>query len=152
MRGIVESVVEFLMVFTQIVLLGCQKILQEYLLQEYIYLLIEFHLRQHEIPQPSARYLSDTPQQILLLFKDYLCPKTSRIREWFPNLLAGKLRAKALDPYGLMSTKLHGVKNKKDDNYYAITYKCQIEHCHAKFIVHNVMPDSEGMLILVLAT
>ena len=49
--------------------------------------------------------------------KDFLCPKSSKLQEWFPDPISAKLRAKALDPYGLMKTKgIHG-PNKGDDLY-----------------------------------
>ena len=73
--------------------------------------------------------------------KDFLCPTETKLREWFPSQLAGKLRAKALDPYGLMKSNIHG---KKDGELFAITYKCQDVRCHAKFILRNVLPDVEG--------
>ena len=40
--------------------------------------------------------------------KDYLCPEDDFIREMFPTLVAGKLRAKALDPYGAMIPQFYG--------------------------------------------
>lgn len=73
--------------------------------------------------------------------KDFLCPIETKLREWFPSQLAGKLRAKALDPYGLMKSNIHG---NKDGELFAITYKCQDVRCHAKFILRNVLPDAEG--------
>ena len=79
--------------------------------------------------------------------KNFLCPPESRIREWFPNQLAIRLRAKALDPYGLMQAKVHmSMSNKKDDddNGFLITIKCKNENCHAKIILRKVKSDPEG--------
>ena len=72
--------------------------------------------------------------------KDYLCPKSSRLQEWFPDQISARLRVKALDPYGLMQTKSGSVKT--DDLY--IVYKCQNENCHVKIILRKVKPDPEG--------
>ena len=49
--------------------------------------------------------------------KDFLCPKSSKLQEWFPDPISAKLRAKALDPYGLMKTKGIYGPNKGDDLY-----------------------------------
>ena len=70
--------------------------------------------------------------------KDFICPPESQIREWFPTLLQGRLRAAALDPYGILKYKSKLEKNE------AITYSCQIDECHAKIILRKVAPDIEG--------
>ena len=78
--------------------------------------------------------------------KDFLCPIETRLREWFPTQFAGKLRAKALDPYGLMKSNNHGSKDHPPD-FFAITYKCQDVRCHAKYILRNVLPNAEGTVL-----
>ena len=70
--------------------------------------------------------------------KDFICPPESQIREWFPTLLQGRLRAAALDPYGILK-----YKSKIEFNDTRI-YTCQIEECHAKLILRKVAPDPEG--------
>ena len=70
--------------------------------------------------------------------KDFICPPESQIREWFPTLLQGRLRAAALDPYGTLK-----YKSKLEQNE-TITYSCQIDECHAKIILRKVAPDPEG--------
>ena len=52
--------------------------------------------------------------------KDYLCPEDDFIREMFPTLVAGKLRAKALDPYGAMIPQFYG--NRQGLLYYLGSY------------------------------
>ena len=71
--------------------------------------------------------------------KDFLCPKSSKLQEWFPDPISAKLRAKALDPYGLMKTKgIHG-PNKGDDLYqgsYILTgFKLILFTLHKPFIL-----------------
>ena len=71
--------------------------------------------------------------------KDFLCPKSSKLQEWFPDPISAKLRAKALDPYGLMKTKgIHG-PNKGDDLYqgsYILTgFKLILSTLHKPFIL-----------------
>jgi hypothetical protein len=68
--------------------------------------------------------------------KNFLCSPESRIREWFPTLLEGRIRALALDPYGTMTHK-----NQKNG---AIMYKCLIETCHVKLHLRKVQPDTDG--------
>ena len=41
--------------------------------------------------------------------KDFLCPPETKIQEWFPTELQARLRAKALDPFGLMLEKNQGL-------------------------------------------
>ena len=71
--------------------------------------------------------------------QDFLCPPESKIREMFPNALTGKLRARALDPYGTMVSQNNNKKHEID-----ITWKCQNENCHAKLCLRTVKPDNEG--------
>ena len=70
------------------------------------------------------------------LCQDFLCPPETYICEWFPSFLQGRLRAKALDPYGMMKQKVQ-----EDFLYY---YTCQDETCHAKLALRKVDPDPEG--------
>ena len=79
--------------------------------------------------------------QVLGQCKNYLCAPESRMKEWFPTLLQGRLRAKALDPYGIMKTKVQ--KCYQGENS-ALTYSCKIETCHAKICLRKVKPDPEG--------
>ena len=69
--------------------------------------------------------------------KNFLCSPESRIMEWFPTMLEGRLRALALDPYGFMTHK-----NQKK----SIMYRCSIETCHVKLHLRKVQPD-KGQLI-----
>ena len=73
--------------------------------------------------------------------KDFLCPPETRIQEWFPSELQARLRAQALDPYGLLETKHSGSSLK---NRTWIGYRCKNERCHAKLIMRVVDPDPEG--------
>ena len=73
---------------------------------------------------------------------DFLCPPESQIREWFPTLLQGRLRAAALDPYGILKYKSKVELN--DTRVDSRIYTCQIDECHAKIILRKVAPDPEG--------
>ena len=58
--------------------------------------------------------------------RDFICPEESRIREWFPDAQSGRLRAKALDPYGLMKGKLiKGDKGESEGRSFTLVYKCK---------------------------
>ena len=76
--------------------------------------------------------------------KDFLCPPEHFVREMFQTSVAGKLRAKALDPYGTMVAQIYG-KGTKGRGTEA-TWKCKSENCHAKIILRTVKPDNEGNL------
>ena len=73
--------------------------------------------------------------------KDFLCPPETKIQEWFPTELKARLRAKAVDPFGLMLEKNWGVKS---DGGKLIVYNCKDENCHAKIFMRKVFPDPEG--------
>ena len=73
--------------------------------------------------------------------KDFLCPPESQMREWFPTLLAGRIRAAALDPYGIISER---AKDNFGSENNAISYICQMEECHAKIILRKVQPAPDG--------
>ena len=68
--------------------------------------------------------------------RNFLCSPESKIREWFPTLLEGRIRALALDPYGTMTHI-----NQKNG---AIMYKCLIETCHVKLHLRPVQSDTDG--------
>ena len=74
--------------------------------------------------------------------KDFLCSPESRIQEWFPTLLQARLRAKALDPYGIM--KSTSSKGNFASGNVTMFYTCSIPTCHAKIMIRNVSPDPEG--------
>ena len=67
--------------------------------------------------------------------KDFLCPPETRIQEWFPTELQARLRAQALDPYGLLSGHW---------DHDTTTFRCDNENCHVKFSIRRVDPDPEG--------
>ena len=46
--------------------------------------------------------------------KDFLCPPETKIQEWFPTELKARLRAKALDPFGLMLERNQGLDTIQD--------------------------------------
>ena len=46
--------------------------------------------------------------------KDFLCPPETKIQEWFPTELQARLRAKALDPFGLMLERNQGLDTIQD--------------------------------------
>ena len=46
--------------------------------------------------------------------KDFLCPPENQIREWFPNSIQARIRAVALDPYGLMKLQTSQSLNAKE--------------------------------------
>ena len=71
--------------------------------------------------------------------KDFLCPSEKFVKEWFPTVLQAKIRAVALDPYGLLKFDC-SIKN---GNYYA-SYRCKNENCHAKLLICKVNPDPDG--------
>jgi hypothetical protein len=73
--------------------------------------------------------------------KDFLCPPETKIQEWFPTELQARLRAKVLDPFGLMLEKNQGVGNEGGK---IIAYCCKDENCHAKIFMRKVVPDPEG--------
>ena len=73
--------------------------------------------------------------------KDFLCPPESQMREWFPTLLAGRMRAAALDPYGIILAR---TKDRYGGDKNAISYICQVEECHAKIILRKVQSDPDG--------
>ena len=75
--------------------------------------------------------------------KDFLCPTETRIREWFPTSWQGQIRAKALDPYGLMRLDHKGSYG-NGEKWQRIYYRCKDETCHAKLTLRKVQPDSEG--------
>ena len=50
----------------------------------------------------STRKREAFSQPLFQPCEDFLCPPEKRIQEWFPTILDGRLRAKALDPYGFM--------------------------------------------------
>ena len=75
--------------------------------------------------------------------KDFLCPPEHFIREMFQNSFAGRLRAKALDPYGTMVAQIYG---KRKDNGTEASWTCKNVNCHAKLILRTVKPDNEGNL------
>ena len=67
--------------------------------------------------------------------KDFLCPTETKIQEWFPTELQARLRAHALDPYGLMIPHCE---------HHSVRFQCLDENCHAKLIIRKVDPDPEG--------
>ena len=73
--------------------------------------------------------------------KNYLCAPESKILEWFPTLLQGRLRAKALDPYGFVKPY---VQKSFREKLVALTFNCKVETCHAKLVLRKVYPDPEG--------
>ena len=73
--------------------------------------------------------------------KDFLCSPESQIKEWFPTLFQVRMRAKALDPYGLM--KNSSGKAFTDENI-SMGFSCIIPTCHAKLIIRKVTPDPDG--------
>ena len=73
--------------------------------------------------------------------KDFLCPPEHFVREMFKNSVLGKLRAKALDPYGTMVARSYGKTNGAGIE---ATWKCKNENCHAKLILRLVKSDNEG--------
>ena len=75
--------------------------------------------------------------------KDFLCPPETNIQEWFPTELQARLRAKALDPFGLMLERNVG-KGGESENGKLITYCCKDENCHAKLFMRKVFPDPQG--------
>ena len=75
--------------------------------------------------------------------KDFLCPPENQIREWFPTSVQARIRAIALDPYGLMKLQTTQSLNAKEGRY-CKAYVCQDKNCHARITVRNVDPDSEG--------
>ena len=55
--------------------------------------------------------------------KDFLCSQESKLKEWFPTLLQGRLRVKALDPYCFMKPiSSKGTIKSKDQENYQISY------------------------------
>ena len=77
--------------------------------------------------------------------KDMLCPAENQIKEWFPSELKARIRARALDPYGLNREKY--VSTKKTGNCekaFRISYKCTDETCHSALVLRKVKPDSKG--------
>ena len=68
--------------------------------------------------------------------RNFLCSPQSKIKEWFPTLLEGRIRALALDPYGTMTHI--------NQHNGAIMYKCLIETCHVKLHLREVQPDTDG--------
>ena len=74
--------------------------------------------------------------------KDFLCSQESKLKEWFPTLLKGRLRVKALDPYCFMKPiSSKGTIKSKDLTF---IYACSIETCHAKISLRYVKPDPKG--------
>ena len=73
--------------------------------------------------------------------KDFLCPPEHFVREMFKYSVSGKLRAKALDPYGTMVAQIYG-KTKSAGT--EATWTCKNDNCHAKLILRSVKPDNEG--------
>ena len=71
--------------------------------------------------------------------KDFLCPSEKFVKEWFPTVLQAKIRAVALDPYGLLKFDC-STKNGR----YSASYKCKNENCHAKLLICKVNPDPDG--------
>ena len=78
--------------------------------------------------------------------KDFLCSPESKIKEWFPTLFQARMRAKALDPYGLMKNSSNTVKilDAHEGKSKGMGFSCIIPTCHAKLILRKVQPDSEG--------
>ena len=83
---------------------------------------------------PEVKMVLDLPsgksierEKDFLACKDFLCQPESYISEWFPDPQSGRLRAKAIDPYGLMVGKLISTGDQ-----YCLRYKCKYEHCHVK--------------------
>jgi hypothetical protein len=71
--------------------------------------------------------------------KDFLCPSEKFVKEWFPTVLQAKIRAVALDPYGLFKFDCSTT-----GGYYSASYRCKNENCHAKLLICKVNPDPEG--------
>ena len=82
--------------------------------------------------------------------KDFLCSPESKIKEWFPTLFQARMRAKALDPYGLMKNSSNTIKildtqeRSKGQRSKGMGLSCIIPTCHAKLILRKVQPDPEG--------
>ena len=78
--------------------------------------------------------------------KDFLCSPESKIKEWFSTLFQARMRAKALDPYGLMKNSSNTVKilDAHEGKSKGMGFSCIIPTCHAKLILRKVQPDSEG--------
>ena len=74
--------------------------------------------------------------------KDTLCSPESKISEWFPTVTQGRLRIKALDPYGNMRLSSQKGNIRKKD--FRIIYTCSVESCHATIVLRNIQPDNEG--------
>ena len=73
--------------------------------------------------------------------KDFLCPPEHFVRETFQTSVAGKLRAKALDPYGTMVAQIYGTKSSGN----IATWKCKSENCHAKIMLRTVKGNLYGL-------
>ena len=95
-----------------------------------------------EVPMLTPAGKNVEREKDFLPCRDFICPEESRIREWFPDAQSGRLRAKALDPYGLMVGKLR--KGDSEGNSFELNYKCQYEYCHVKITLRKITPDSEG--------
>ena len=74
------------------------------------------------------------------LCRDFLCPPETRLQEWFPTEIQARVRARALDPYGLMIVK----NNCSLQNGCDFSWKCKNENCHARYVMRKVDPDPEG--------
>ena len=95
-------------------------------------------LSQHQ--KVKAQYKLDASNKFEHC-KDFLCPPESKIQEWFPTELQARLRAQALDPYGLMQINWGKYAQTKDP---WLQYLCRNENCHAKLVLRKVDPDQEG--------
>ena len=73
--------------------------------------------------------------------KDFLCSPESQIKEWFPTLFQVRMRAKALDPYGIMKNSSAKPLGSED---MSMGFSCIIPTCHARLIIRKVQPDPEG--------
>ena len=63
-----------------------------------------------------------------------------RIREWFPTALKARIRANALDPYGLfeLRTRMGEERGKR------MTFECSKHKCTARLYLKEVHPDEHG--------
>ena len=84
---------------------------------------------------------SNLETQLIGKCKDFLCPPEHFVRETFQTSVAGKLRAKALDPYGTMVAQIYGTKSSGN----IATWKCKSENCHAKIMLRTVKGNLYGL-------
>ena len=89
--------------------------------------------------QKSVKIQELETDQFFAQCKNFLCPVENYIREWFPTEIHARLRAKALDPWGLLK-----VKNRSTATELDMEFVCQDENCHARLRLRKVNPDPDG--------